>query len=159
MTRWMTPSDLYQVTRTMDRLFDEFIGYGGTSVPARDQGDAQLPTYTLPVDILETADAYLLTAPVAGFAPDAVEVTFDQGVLTLSAKAEPLQVQGTWLRQERPYGSWLRRLQLPDQVAGDKIAATVENGLLSVTVPKVPKPQPVRIPVGSSARPKAALKG
>ena len=145
--RWMTPGDLFQVTRTMDRLIDEFFGPGGTSAPDREQGEATLPTYTLPVDVLETEGAYLLMAPVPGFSPEAVEVTFDQGVLAISAKAEPMQVQGTWLRHERPYGSWVRRLQLPEQVEGEKITAAFEHGLLTVTVPKVAKPQPVRIPV------------
>jgi HSP20 family protein len=134
----------------MDRLVDEFFGYGGTSTQSR-SGDRerQLPTYTLPVDILETDDAYVLTAPVAGFEPEKVEVTYDQGMLTIAAKAEPLEVQGTWIRQERPYGSWVRRLQLPEQVSGDEISAGFEHGLLTVTVPKVAKPQPVRIPVGA----------
>lgn len=152
--RWMTPSDLFQATRTMDRLFDELLGPGGTSAPAREQGEATLPTYSLPVDVLETEDAYVLMAPVAGFAPEAVEVTFDQGVLVISAKAEPLQVQGTWLRQERPYGSWVRRLQLPEQVDSAEITASFEHGLLTVRVPKAAKPQPVRVPV-SGAQQKA----
>ena len=147
--RMWSPNDLFSVTRTMDRLFDEFLGSGGTSVPGG--GERELPTYSLPVDVLETKEAYVLTAPVPGFAPEQVEVTFDQGVLSISAKAEPLQVQGTWLRQERPYGSWLRRLQLPEQVQGDAIEAGFEHGLLTVTVPKVPAPAPVRIPIGGTA--------
>lgn len=154
--RWMAPNDLLSVTRTMDRLFDEFFGPGGTSAPAREQGEATLPTYTLPVDVLDTEDAYVLMAPVPGFAPEAVEVTFDQGVLVISAQAAPMQVQGKWLRQERPYGSWLRRLQLPERVESDRITAGFEHGLLTVTVPKATRPQPVRIPVGSGQ--KKALK-
>jgi HSP20 family protein len=135
----------------MDRLFEEFFGGPGSATPGEGTERA-LPTYTLPVDILETKEAYVLTAPVAGFAPDAVEVTFDQGVLTITATAEPTQIQGVWIRQERPFGSWFRRLQLPDQVQGDQIRADVENGLLTVTVPKVPSPEPVRIPVGGTAQ-------
>lgn len=146
--RMWNPNDLFQVTRTMDRLFDEFFGSGGTAAPGGEPG--QLPTYALPVDVFETKDSYVLTAPVAGFTPDQVEVTFDQGVLTIHAKAQPLEVQGTWIRQERPYGSWIRRLQLPEQVQGDGIQAGFENGLLTVTVPKVPAPEPVRIQIGGT---------
>lgn len=151
--RWMTPSDLFQVTRTMDRLIDEFMGGGGSALPLRGE-DGGPPSHTLPVDILETEEAYLLTAPVPGFAPEAVEVTFDQGVLTITAQAEPRPVEGTWLRQERPHGSWTRRLQLPEQVDGAGIAADFDNGLLTVTVPKAARPQPVKIPVngGPAAR-------
>ena len=152
--RLWTPSDIFQATHAMDRLMDEFFGPGGASAPAGG-GDA-LPTYTLPVDILETAEAYVLTAPVAGFAPEQVEVTFAEGVLAISAKAEPLELQGTWLRQERPFGSWQRRLQLPQQVDAEKITAGFEHGLLTVTVPKAARPQPVRIAVGngSASKPK-----
>ncbi len=152
--RMWSPNDLFQVTRAMDRLFDEFFGTGSAPPPGT-AAEGGLPTYTLPVDILETKDAYVLTAPVAGFAPDQVEVTFDQGVLSILAKAEPTQVQGTWIRQERPFGSWQRRLQLPEQVQGDAIRADFEHGLLTVTVPKVPAPEPVRIQVAS---PKALQK-
>jgi HSP20 family protein len=148
--RMWSPGDLSHVTLTMDRLFDEFFGSGGTVAPGG--GKRELPTYTLPVDVVETDAAYILTAPVPGFTPEQVDVTFDQGVLSISAKAEPLQVQGAWIRQERPYGSWLRRLQLPDQVQGDAIEAGCENGLLTVTVPKLPAPAPVRIPIGGKQK-------
>lgn len=155
-TRWMTPGDLYQVTRTMDRIIDEFIGSGGTATPSSEPGKPELPTYTLPIDVFETDSGYVLTAPVPGFDPEQVEITYDQGVLTIQAKAEPLQVQGRWIRQERPYGSWYRRLQLPEQVEGDKIAADFDRGLLTVSVPKMAQAKPVRIPVAGGK--KAALK-
>lgn len=145
--RWLAPSDLFQVTRTMDRLLDEALGTGGQGR----ESAAAPPTYTLPVDIMETEKAYMLIAPVPGLAPEAVEVTFDGGVLSITAQAAPIQVDGAWLRQERPHGNWIRRLQLPDQVLGDQISADFENGLLTVTVPKAEKPQPVRIPVRGSA--------
>lgn len=156
-TRWMTPGDLYQATRTMDRIFDEFFGSGGSAGPASAEGPATLPTYTLPVDVFETDTSYVLTAPVPGFDPEQVELTYDQGVLTIQANAQPLQVQGRWVRQERPYGSWFRRLQLPEQVEGDKIAADFDRGLLTVTIPKMAQAQPVRIPV-AGGKAKTALK-
>lgn len=154
--RWWTPTDLFQVTRNMDRLFDQFLGYGGTSAPTGESGGG-LPIYTLPVDILETENAYVLTAPVPGFAPEQVEVTYEEGVLTIAAQARPLEVQGTWLRQERPFGSWFRRLQMPQQVQADKIAAAFDNGLLTVTVPKEERAQPVKIKIGGGQK-QAALK-
>ena len=104
----------------------------------------------MPVDILETGDAYTLYGSVPGFDPEKVEVTFDDGILTVQATAQPIQAGGTWLRRERPYGSFVRRLQLPTEVQAAKIAATFENGVLTVTVPKAPRPQPVKIPVGAA---------
>jgi HSP20 family protein len=150
--RWWTPNDLFQVTRTMDRLFDEYLGPGGTTTAghAGENGGPGLPTYTLPVDILETPEAYVLTAPVPGFAPDQVEVTYADGIITIAAQAQPLEARGNWIRQERPFGSWYRRLQLPEQVRADAIAADFDNGLLTVRVPKLERPEPVKIAVGGS---------
>jgi HSP20 family protein len=148
----MTPSDLHSVTRTMDRILDEVLGNGGAIAPSSAGEAGSLPTFTLPVDVFETDAAYVLTAPVPGFDRDQVELTYDQGVLTITARAQPLQVQGKWLRQERPHGSWFRRLQLPEQVEGERIQADFDLGLLTVTIPKVAKAQPVRIPVAGGKK-------
>ena len=154
--RWWDPSsELAQTHRMMDRLFDSFFGPGGSSSP--DEG--ALPTYFMPVDILETDEAYVLEAAVPGFPPEKVEVTYDDGILSITAQAEPVSVNGQWLRRERPHGSLVRKLQLPTEVQSDKIAAGFENGVLSITVPKAARPQPVKIPVSKpSAKQLAAAK-
>jgi HSP20 family protein len=142
---WGQNADLLTAARAMDRLFDQFIGPG--------QGNTQengTPTYTLPVDILETGDAYVLFASVPGVASDKVDVTFDEGMLTIAAKAQPFEMQGRWIRQERPWGHWTRRLELPKEVDASGITANFEDGVLVVTVPKAARAQPVRIPVGGS---------
>jgi len=149
--RWWGPNaDVLTAARAMDRLFDQFLGQGQGST--RDDGT---PTYTLPVDILEKEDAYVLFASVPGVAADNVDVTFEEGMLTLTAKAQPFETQGRWIRQERPWGNWTRRLELPKEVDGSGITAQFENGVLVVTVPKAARAQPVRIPVaGNKPEPK-----
>jgi HSP20 family protein len=142
---WLGPgSDLMISPRTMDRLFERFLGYG-----AMTQEDGT-PTYALPVDILETEDAYELHATVAGVPQDRVEVTFEGGMLTIAVKAEPVQLEGTLIRQERPWGNWSRKLELPTEVDPANIAARFDNGVLSVRVPKAAKAKPVRIPIGAA---------
>ena len=149
--RWWNPTgDLYTATRAMDRLFDEFFGPGGASAPQQGVNGGEPPIYQLPVDILETEGSYVLTASVPGFDPSQVEVTFADGVLTILAKAQPENITGRWLRAERPHGSFLRKLELPQQVQGEKIAADFENGRLTVTVPKRAKPEPIKIAVGGA---------
>ena len=144
--RWWGPNaDLLTAARAMDRLFDQFIGPG--------QGATQedgTPTYALPVDILETDDAYVLFASLPGVPSENVEVTFEEGMLSITAKAAPFETQGRWIRQERPWGNWTRRLELPKEVEAGNIAAQSENGVLLVRVPKAAKAQPVRIPVGGA---------
>jgi HSP20 family protein len=147
--RWWTPTaDLVNATRVMDRMFDQFFGYGQTA----EQESGGTSTYALPVDVLETDDSFLLYASVAGTSSENVDVTFEDGVLTVNVQAVPYERQGRWLRQERPWGNWTRKLELPKEVQPDGIAAHVENGLLTVTVPKAAHAQPVRIPVRATKR-------
>ena len=145
--RWWSPGeDLMTATRLMDRLFDQIHGSGSGS---QDVGDGT-PTYALPVDTLETDDAFFLYATVAGVPDDNVDVTFEDGVLAINVKAAPFDRQGRWLRQERPWGNWSRRLELPKEVQPDGIDADVHSGVLTVRVPKAAQAQPVRIPVGGA---------
>lgn len=137
-------SDLMISPRSMDRLFERFFGAGLTT-----QEDGT-PTYALPVDILETDDAYQLHASVAGVPQDGVEVTYAGGVLSIEVKAAPIHIEGKLIRQERPWGNWSRKLELPTEVDSSKITAKFENGVLMVNVPKVAKAQPLRIPIGAA---------
>jgi HSP20 family protein len=144
--RWWSPTtDLVNATRLMDRLFDQ--AFGGLGSQGADKVDEGTPTYALPVDVLETDDTFTLYATVAGTPGENVDVTFEDGVLSIVVKAAPFDRQGRWLRQERPWGNWTRKLELPKEVQADGIEAHVENGVLTVTVPKVASAQPVRIPV------------
>jgi HSP20 family protein len=147
--RWWGPSaDVMTATRLIDRMFDQFFGYGSSPGDRPDQGGT--PTYALAVDVLETDDSFLLYATVAGVPSENVDVTFEDGVLSLTVKAAPFERQGKLLRQERPWGNWVRKLELPKEVQADAISADVEHGVLRVTVPKAAQAQPVRIPVGES---------
>jgi HSP20 family protein len=147
ISRWWSPaSDMMTASRVMDRMLDQFFGYG----QAAEQEQTGTPTYALPVDVLETDDSFLLYATVAGVPGENVDVTFEDGVLTISAQAAPYERQGRWLRQERPWGNWIRKLELPKEVQPDRIEADVQNGLLAVRVPKAATAQPVKIPVTSA---------
>jgi len=145
--RWWNPAaDLLSATRVIDRMFDQFFGYGTPP----DQVEGGTPTFALPVDVLETDEAFVLHASVPGVPTDHVDVSFEDGVLSIAARAAPFERHGRWLRQERPWGDWSRKLELPKEVQPDKIQATIENGMLTVIVPKSATAQPVRIPVGGA---------
>lgn len=84
-SHWLRPGyDLMTGPRSLDRVFEQFFGYGG-----KRQEDGT-PTYALPVDVLETEDAYLLRATVAGVPRESVEVTFENGMLSIDVKAAPI---------------------------------------------------------------------
>src|SRR6266536_3554087 len=148
--RWWSPTaDLMATTRLIDRMFDQVFGYGSQTTAENEGGT---PTYSLPVDVLETDDSYLLYASVAGVPDENVDVTFDDGVLAITVTAAPFERQGRWIRQERPWGNWSRKLELPKEVQPDRIQAAIEHGMLTVTVPKAATAQPVRIPVGAAGK-------
>lgn len=148
INRWWGPgADLVTATRLIDRMFDQFFGYGGGTP---DQ-EASTPSYALPVDVLETPEAFVLYATAAGVPGENVDVTFEDGVLAIMVKAAAFDRQGRWLRQERPWGNWSRKLELPKEVQPDGISADVHDGLLTVTVPKAATAQPVKIPVSAGA--------
>jgi HSP20 family protein len=151
--RMLVPGSLVTGGRPIDRLFEQFFGYGFAS---QEEGT---PTYALPVDILETEDAYELHATVAGVPQDSVEVTFESGMLSIAVKAVPFEIKGTFIRQERPWGNWGRKLELPKEIDSAKIAAQFENGVLTVRVPKAAKVEPVRIAIGGAGKASALPKG
>src|SRR5207245_9785284 len=152
-THYLFPGSLVAGTRPIDRLFEQFLGY---EAAIREDGT---PTYALPLDILETEDAYELHATVAGVPKDGVEGTFESGMLSIAVKAAPVEVQGTFIRQERPWGNWSRKVELPKEIDPAKIAAQFENGVLRVRVPTAAKAEPVGIAIGvqgtASALPRA----
>lgn len=86
-------------------------------------------------------------------------MTFESGMLSIAVKAVPVPVQGTLIRQERPWGNWSRKLELPKEIDSTKIAAQFENGVLRVRVPKAAKVMPVRIAIGGAARASSLPKG
>ncbi len=149
--RWLGPSsNLLTSTHSMDRLFEQVYGY---LAPNQENGT---PTHALPVDIMETDDAYQLYATVAGVPQDHVEVSFEDGMLSLAVKATPFEVQGKFVRQERPWGNWSRKLELPKEVDPANITAEFQNGVLMVRVPKTATAKPLRIDIRAA---KKAIEG
>lgn len=154
VTRWNPWGELFSLHDQMDQLFNE--AFGGFSGPRRNGGGEK--TLTLPIDIRQTDEAYVLEASVPGFKPEDVEVTLDQNVLTIQGtqRQETEEQKGGWVRRERRTGSFHRQVVLPAEVRADEISASFEHGVLTVTVPRAQRAQPKRIPVapGAPAEPK-----
>src|SRR5215470_5874588 len=86
LARWSPTSELTNLHTAMDRLFSDLFGEPMRSPLTAEMGRAGAPTYHLPVDIAEVDNGYRIQAPVPGFKPEDVEVTFSDGVLTINAK-------------------------------------------------------------------------
>ena len=89
------------------------------------------------VDITRENGHYKLTAEFPGMKEDDVNIEVQDGVLTLSGekKSEFSEETDGCMRTERAYGSFSRSFTLPSHVAADKIEATLEKGILTVTIP------------------------
>ncbi|PZR97779.1 MAG: hypothetical protein DLM67_07095 [Candidatus Nephthysia bennettiae] len=135
----------------MDRLFQDFFG---SSTGGGANQLSGMPAYVLPIDVREVENGYQIQAPVPGFKPEEVEVTFSDGLLRIQAQhsQETSQEQGGYLRKEVAYGNYQRSIQLPGDVKADEISADFENGILTVSVPKAPRPQPKKIQVSAGSQ-------
>jgi HSP20 family protein len=106
------------------------------------------------VDIREFTDRFELLVDVPGVEPQQVEITLDNGILTLSGERRDEEtVQGSGQgavqqqRRERRLGHFHRRFILPDTADAEKVTATGRNGVLAIEIAKHPKSQPRRISV------------
>ena len=152
IARWSPFQELTTLHTTMDRLFGDMLeGDTNTSTSG-------VPTFRLPIDISETENGYVIKAPIAGFKPEEVEVHLSGGVLSISAKhkEERTEKKGKYLRRELAFGNFERQIGLPNDVRGEDIKATFNNGVLTVEVPRAPKPQPKRIEVRSEEQKQGA---
>ncbi|HEX7937614.1 MAG TPA: Hsp20/alpha crystallin family protein [Gemmatimonadaceae bacterium] len=92
------------------------------------------------VDIVEKPEALFVTAELPGISAKDVDVSVDDGVLTISGEKQEEKKEGAEETQyylfERRYGSFRRSFTLPNAVDVDKISAEFDNGMLKVTLPK-----------------------
>jgi HSP20 family protein len=101
------------------------------------------------VDIREEDDRFLLTADLPGVDRKDVEITVEDHVLTFKGERSTLTDENKegFRRRERIHGSFLRQFTLPDTADTENISATVNAGVLEISIPKQQKLQPKKIAV------------
>lgn len=113
------------------------------------EGAAATSEWVPAVDIKEESDRYLLLADVPGISPSSIDVSMENGILTLSGQRETdakNQREG-YKRIERHYGSFHRRFTMPDSVDAENISARCVNGVLEIVIPKKSVLQPKKVVV------------
>jgi HSP20 family protein len=130
----------YSLRRDIDRLFEDVLGRDGT------QGG-----WAPAVDVREEDEALVLELELPGVSPEQVEVTAENGILTVLGEKRSERKEGDearrWHLLERSYGSFRRSFQLPKGVDEAQIEAHFDQGVLTVRVPKSALPQPRKIQV------------
>jgi HSP20 family protein len=137
---------LDQLHRQINRVFDTQSAANGSA------DSSATADWIPPADIAEYKDRWVLKFDVPGVNTNAIDITLEQGVLTISGEREKDSVESDAERRrvERPHGRFHRRFTLPDTVDAANVRATGRNGILEVTIPKQPKAQPRRIEVAAA---------
>ncbi len=133
------------VSREIDQVFNQL--FGGPSVFRNNVDQKWQPR----VDVVETADAFVLTAELPGVNKDDLAIRFEDGVLTLEGERKRSDAENTnYLRSETVYGKFNRSLKVNTRVKEDAIDARFENGLLTVSIPKAEEVKPREIKIKTS---------
>lgn len=101
------------------------------------------------VDIVENDDHFLIEADVPGVDPKNIEVSMENGVLTLKGERESefKEEKEGYSRVERSHGSFYRRFSLPETADSENITAKSNKGVLKITVGKKEAAKPKKITV------------
>jgi HSP20 family protein len=143
-TRW---PGFPEIATEMNRLRDEMNRVYGANALA--EGGALQERGFPPVNVWEDDDSIYVEAELPGVEMDAIEI-FVNGEDQLTVQGErskPDSDDGTWHRQERSFGKFVRMLQLPNQVDPDKVRAEAKNGVLNISLAKRDEVKPRRIKV------------
>ena len=136
--------DFISLRDGMDRLFEDRWVSPGNWLTWSSVG-----AYYPPIDVYETADDIVVRAVVAGVKPEAIDIQFQGGVLTLRAKTEEsdLPEGATWLVHEVAPVEYIRQITLPRAVDADQASTAFDNGVLTLTLPKSEDAKPKQIKV------------
>ena len=140
LSRWDPFREMISMRRAMDRLIDG-------SLSGQDQmSEVQ---WSLPLDVIEHDNEFIVKASLPGVKPDDIDVTFDKGMLTIKGQVmnESENEEGEYHLRERSYGTFTRTISLPSTIKADDIQANFNDGILTLELPKSEEVKPKRIAV------------
>jgi HSP20 family protein len=150
LIRWEPVAELNTIQNEMNRLFSTFFDQPPTS-----RGGGGSRRWIPAMDLVETADHYVLRADLPGLSDEDVNVQLEDSVLTISGerKSDHHQQREGYHRVERAFGEFSRSLTLPDGVDPDSVQAHFDRGVLEITIPKPAQKKPRQVQISLGARP------
>jgi HSP20 family protein len=127
---------LEELTRFQDRinsLFERAL----VSAELEEREAGAPGSWAPAVDVVETGDAYLLFAELAGVPREDVQLQVRERRLELSGRRQPAPDHRNYLRMERSYGPFRRSFELGEPIDADGVTAAMAHGILSVHLPKL----------------------
>jgi HSP20 family protein len=113
------------------------------------QGSARATAWAPALDISERKDAYLVTVELPGLKPEDLDITMEDGLLTIQGERQftSESSEQRFHRVERRSGAFRRAITLPAHVMAEGIQASFEDGVLQILVPKAEEATPKRIQI------------
>lgn len=131
--------ELVSLRQAMDRLFEDSV--------VRPRTWAGSDTFGLPLDVTDSADALIVEAALPGIRPEDVEITVEDGTLSIhgTSRSERTDAEGDALVREIRHGSVSRTVALPTGLEPERAVATFEHGVLYLRIPKAEAVKPRQI--------------
>jgi HSP20 family protein len=106
------------------------------------------PTFFPPLNVWEEGETLKVEVEIPGVKLEDVEVSFDNGELTLKgAKKVEFKESSTLHRRERAAGAFTRTLTVPWEIKADEVTADLKDGILTITLPKAEAAKPRKVAV------------
>jgi HSP20 family protein len=124
-----------QLSEAVDQLFDQLIHQPWGFHRTEEEG------WNPQLDLYQTEDAFILEADLPGVKESDVSITIENGDLVLQGRRafERVLTEENFHCHERRSGQFIRRLHLPASVDQERIHAKFQEGVLHVTLPKLPQ--------------------
>ena len=143
-TRWDPLRDVSGFRDAMNNLFEEgmlFPRSGATAMAG-----------SIPIDIRETADRYIIYVPLPGVEPSDVDISVLGSNVRISGEMKDRETsadveEGQWLLRERRFGRFDRSISLPMSVNSQEASASFVAGVLTIQLPKMESSRPKTIPI------------
>ena len=147
MTRWDPFQDLRSAQDEMAQMSPMLAHALG--LHGQPQGSDRATAWAPALDISERKDAYLVTVELPGVEADDLDITLEDGLLTIQGERQFAHdsSEQQFHRVERRYGAFRRSITLPAHVMAEGIQASADNGVLQILVPKMEEATPKRIQV------------
>ncbi|MEA1944766.1 MAG: Hsp20/alpha crystallin family protein [Euryarchaeota archaeon] len=148
--RWLDPfEELRRMQEWMNRIAGEFEPIGAERLLPTRAGEEIMETATPSVDVQDTEDRILVTADVPGVEKEDITVSVRGDLLEITAEKskEEEETGEGYVRRERGYSRFYRRMPLPTEVDPNKVDATLKDGVLRVEMVKTALPEVKKIEV------------
>ena len=139
MNQFLTPFHvLNEFNRGFGRIYNERL---------LDRQETDVTDWVPQVDIKESENGYSVLADIPGIKPSDVEITLHNNVLTIRGERNEVSESNEFRHRERTYGSFVRQFNLPDSVDENGVKAQANNGVIEISVPRIPESRPRSITV------------